>query len=860
MRRKATSIFILFFLFFSISICPVQAQTSDLVISEIMYDLEGSDGNREWVEVYNSGPEPVEVLIGTSRSAWRFFDGANHTLNLVQGTTTIASGEFFILADDGANFLLEHSGLTATVFDTVMSLNNSSSSVALSFDGGATQNIQANYDSIWGGAGTGYTLEKKNLNQDSSQANWQESGVAGGTPGLANSSGHSIEPPPDTGEEGGDDVDSDEITPVDTPATSSGSTSQVNSQLAWSKIIISEFLPNPQGSDEHEWIELYNSGIESVDLTGFALQDNSTHVFSIVDDSGMNTILMPDTYLVLDKSITAISLNNTGGDAVKLYSPIGELLEKIEYSDTAPEDKSFARDTSGFSWTTKLTPGQANIFVANEAPQAKIEIQSDDLSVGKKIVFSGEASADPEEGKLKYAWDFGDETSGDEVTENHTYQSAGSFLVKLKVSDSAGATGEISQIVEIKEIVKDIKLADVAPIDFVLTDLIISEFLPNPQGSDEGEWIELYNASDKEINLSGWQLDDEEGASRPFVFDKDTKIGSQSFLVIGREQSKLTLNNTNDSVRLLTPLGEVWQEIAYEKIPEASSYAWDKENGEWFVSPTPTPGQINLAVAMAGESEADIAKVYQVAETKDLEKNESIVVQGLVLNSPQASDTSLYLADYNNGQADYQNLLEVYNSAKDWPAIKIGEVITAKGKISKTGIIPRLKIKTQEDLLVDSATQEFNWPEAIEVDNLDQEMVGSFVSVKGIVTKKSGKSIYLATGQDEEPQLKVFVGPGLKDLDIQKGQELLTSGILTSVDNSLKLLVFDQKDILLSKAVLGEKVAADQTTEVKSNNTNFILGSNRSSVVKKVLLFLGAVLVLIIVGYITNKKRQSLSN
>jgi len=171
-----------------------------------------------------------------------------------------------------------------------------------------------------------------------------------------------------------------------------------------------------------------------------------------------------------------------------------------------------------------------------------------------------------------------------------------------------------------------------------------------------------------------------------------------------------------------------------------------------------------------------------------------------------------------------------------------------------------LKIKTQEDLLVDSATQEFNWPEAIEVDNLDQEMVGTFVAVKGIIVKKSGKSIYLATGQDDEPQLKVFVGPGLKDLDIQKGQELLTAGILTSVDNSLKLLVFDQKDILLSKAVLGEKVAADQITEVKSNNTNLILGSNRSSVVKKILLFLGAVLVLIIVGYITNKKRQSLSS
>ena len=856
MRRKATSIFILFSLFLGISIYPVQAQTSDLVISEIMYDLSGSDSDREWVEIYNSGSELVEVLTGSSRSAWRFFDGSNHTLTLVQGTTTISSAEFFILADDGANFLMEHPGLTATVFDTVMSLNNSSSTVAISFDGGMTQGIQAGYDSAWGGAGTGYSLEKINLSQESSQSNWQESGVMGGTPGLANSSGHGVEPPPDTG--GGDDGGGDDQTPPDNPAPSGGGTRQVDSQLSWSKIIISEFLPNPKGSDEHEWIELYNSGIESVDLTSFALQDNSTHVFTLADDIGINIVLMPGTYLVLDKSITGISLNNTGGDAVKLYSPIGELLEKIDYSDTAPEDKSFARDVSSFSWTAKLTPGQTNIFVANEAPQSKIDIEAEELVVGKKIIFSGASSSDPEEGKLKYIWDFGDETTGDEITENHTYESAGSFLVKLKVSDPVGAIGETSQILEIKETVKDIKLADVAPIDFKISDLIISEFLPNPQGSDEGEWIELYNASDKEINLSGWQLDDAEGGSRPFVFDKDIKIMPQDFLVIGREQSKLTLNNTNDSVRLLTPLGEVWQEVVYEKIPEASSYAWDKENGEWFVSSAPTPGQINAAVTEAAASETE--SVYQVAATKDLEKNESIVAQGLVLNSPQASDTSLYLADYTNGQADYQNLLEVYNSAKDWPAIKIGEVVTAKGKISKTGIIPRLKIKSLEDLLVDAVAAQFNWPEAIEIDNLDQEMVGSFVAVKGIITKKSGKSIYLAASQEDESQLKVFVSPGLKDLDIKKGQELLTAGVLTSVDNSLKLLVFDQKDVLLSKAVLGEKVETENTTESKSSGTNFILGSNRSAVVKKILLSLGGVLVLILVGYIANKKRQRLSS
>ncbi len=840
-------------LIFGHHILPVRADTSDLVISEIMYDVEGSDSDKEWIEIYNSGIEPVEVLSGSGRTAWRFFDGANHTLNLVQGTTTVASGEFFILTDDGQTFLAEHPGFVGTIFDTVMSLNNSSTTLALSFDGGTTQAIQVSYDSSWGGAGTGYSLEKINLSQDSNQSNWRESGIMGGTPGLANSSGHIVEPS-DPPVDGNDEEDNSDDTSSATSSGSSSGASQPVSQLAWRSIIISEFLPNPKGSDEHEWIELYNLGNEVVDLNSFALQDNSTHVFTLNNDQGANTILGPGAYLVLDKSITGISLNNTGGDSVNLYSPLGELLDKVEYNDTASEDKSFAKDSLGFSWTSEMTPGQVNVFVANQAPQAKIEIKSDILELGKKIIFSGASSSDPEEGKLKYAWDFGDETTGDEATENHTYESAGSFLVKLVVSDSSGLTSEASQVVEIKETVKDIKLVDVAPIDFKLSDLMISEFLPNPQGSDEGEWIELYNVSDKEINLAGWQLDDAEGGSRPYVFDKDVKIASQGFLVINREQSKITLNNSSDSVRLLTPLGEVWQEVAYEKIPEASSYAWDYANSEWFINTTPSPGEINIAAVI----EAELEKVYQVADSKDFEKNDSVMMQGLVLNNPQ-NNTSLYLADYSNGQIDFQNLVEVYNSSKDWPTIEVGEVAIVKGKISKIGIIPRLKIKNPSDLLVDSVSPGFSWPEAIEVDNLDKDMVGAFVAVKGIITKKSGKSIYLAANKDDEPTLKVFVQPGLKDLDIKKDQELLTAGVLTSVDNNLKLLVFDQKDVLLSQAVLGEKIEAENIVENKSADTNFILGSDRSSVVKKILWGLGGVLVLIVVGYVANKKRPHLS-
>ena len=136
----------------------VRASEVDLIVSEIMYDVSGADSGQEWVEIYNQGMEEVSL-----NSAWRFFDGSNHNINFYQGTSTIASQEYFILADNGANFLLAQPNYSGTVFDTVINLSNSSSSLALSFDEGVTYALEEYYDSAWGANGNGYSLEKIDL-------------------------------------------------------------------------------------------------------------------------------------------------------------------------------------------------------------------------------------------------------------------------------------------------------------------------------------------------------------------------------------------------------------------------------------------------------------------------------------------------------------------------------------------------------------------------------------------------------------------------------------------------------------------------------------------------------------------------
>ncbi len=136
---------------------PVLAQ---VVISEIMYDLKGSDTlngkSREWVELANVGGSAVAVATTT----WKFLDSvgsANHGLSLYQGTTTILPGGFAIIAADPQTFLADWPGFAGTIFGSSFSLVNSSATITLKSNA-TTVVDQVTYASTTGAAGDGNSL------------------------------------------------------------------------------------------------------------------------------------------------------------------------------------------------------------------------------------------------------------------------------------------------------------------------------------------------------------------------------------------------------------------------------------------------------------------------------------------------------------------------------------------------------------------------------------------------------------------------------------------------------------------------------------------------------------------------------
>jgi hypothetical protein len=103
-------------------------------------------------------------------------------------------------------------------------------------------------------------------------------------------------------------------------------------------------------------------------------------------------------------------------------------------------------DFQGASATTTRT---INV-IENHAPTASFTITPNPARTGQTVTFDGSSSSDPDGHDLRYTWDldndgFGDEFTHEEPTITHTYFSAGTKLVRLRVRDPVDASGDAEQ-------------------------------------------------------------------------------------------------------------------------------------------------------------------------------------------------------------------------------------------------------------------------------------------------------------------------------------------------------------------------------------------------------------------------------
>ncbi len=773
------------------------AAASDITFTEIMYNPSGTDTKTEWVEIFNAGADDVTLVEGSGNDSWRFNDGSNHTLTLAQGSLAIPSGGYAILASDAATFLDGHSGFSGTVIDTVLSLNNTSDTIKLSSDKGESFFGDVTYENTLGADGDGNSLQF-------SGGAWAAAAETPGA-GVAQQTQEQEQAQESSGSSGGGGSSSQ---------TSETTATQTNTpQGDPTKVKIVEIFPNPEGDENNEFIELWNNQDTSISLEGWKIADPS----KIKTLAGIT--LVPGEYYSLYRSLTGIALNN-GSETIYLYDNSGNLIDTHAYTSTI-EGYSLSYDIlkNMFLWTSAKTPSLANtITVPNEAPVPVITFRNNPVAPFETAYISGLESSDPDDDTLSYFWTVGGDArfqaSGPSFT--YAFDELGKHAIFLTISDGSRNTAA-SSVIDVMDAIDVVSLrseqstsgrdavsgAAASPSTTTTTgQIFIAEVFPNPAGADDAEWIELYNPNGFDIILDGWVIDDEEGGSRPHTIS-DRIIQAASYLTLGKEEIKLTLNNTSDEVRLYNADNVLIDEVLFDDVQEGEIYTKSDE-GFWYWSKgglDAVSGVDAFLQSVSAPFGVQAAVPYDIVDIdlpniRELELGTEVRVQGTVAVEPGVLAKTYFYITGSPG-------IQVYFSKKDWPKLALGDVVGIIGELAETGGEARLKVTAKEDITALYGSDP-PVPQEAATGDIGELMEGSLVILTGELVEKKGTSWFIDDGSGEA-KITFQTTAQIQKPAAQAGDWLQTTGLVSETASGYRVLPRYQDDI----RVLDETEAAE---------------------------------------------------
>ncbi len=288
------------------TLTPVFEPALDVVINEIHYHPNDSTNQKEFIEIYN--PD----IKARNLSGYEFSEGICFKF---PRATTIAPNEYIVIATDVSQY--EDNAYQVFQWEKSKLDNDGENLILQNPIGAIIDSVQYNDGIPWAllADGFGHSLEldyplpTDNVNP----ADWHASSPIDGTPGAQNSS----------------------------PC--------INSTQ---EIVINEINYNSSDSPTPgDWIELYNPGSTSVDLSDWGFYD-SENTFDIP----AGTVLQPDEFLVLVEDVSLFAgifphLNNEthyignfdfnlsgGGERISLLDNNKCLSDELTYDDDMPWD------------------------------------------------------------------------------------------------------------------------------------------------------------------------------------------------------------------------------------------------------------------------------------------------------------------------------------------------------------------------------------------------------------------------------------------------------------------------------------------------------------------------------------------
>lgn len=447
-------------------------------------------------------------------------------------------------------------------------------------------------------------------------------------------------------------------------------------------IVINEVMYDPIGAEvEGEWVEIFNNGTTSVDMSNWSIADQDSP-----NDPSDIDLLFPEGF-ILPAGAYAVIYTGSGANETDFSDNVAHLyMWKTSgmWSNTGDDvllknESSYGIDYIGYLDGSSVDPPPSELTWTGQNPSSEegnsISLHPNGLDIDSAL-----------------AWEESDPTPG---FHNAHLNDDSPNIISISHAPLNPRSSEIVTV--ISEVLDDYNIESVElwynindgmfnsiPMDydgtnysaqipgqsqgdvidyyinvtddahqtttsdhnkFAFSDssynVVVNEFLARPtrdwngdgSADNEDEWIELYNPRDTLVNLGGWKIDDSVGeSSSPYCIPQGCYLGSKEFLLYYRNETEVSLNDYGENVTLLNESDAVVDIYFYSSSDDdvaIGRYPDGSENWENFL--LPTPGMKNI---------------YSVDSLENL----SNIKINEFLPSPKSSSPTEWIELYNKGQ------------------------------------------------------------------------------------------------------------------------------------------------------------------------------------------------------------------
>lgn len=363
-------------------------------------------------------------------------------------------------------------------------------------------------------------------------------------------------------------------------------------------VIINEFLSNPV-DDNDDFIELLNVSNKFIDLSGWNISDKSS-----TSEDLPSFILRPGAYLIIyDEdaltnyatfgdalTIASLTLNNSD-DQIEIVNGTDTQIDFLAYEEAQSDGVSLelinpddpCRSLKNYIASVDpsgSTPGRENSVFDSVVDNIPPEILAVAVLSSTALDVSFNEALDETSAELigNYSID------GGIAVVSANLDGADDQLVHLVVDPLVSQEVRTLTINGVSDLCGNPMVNETAQFEYIETeeailgDVVINEFLSNPVNNSD-DFVELYNNSNKIIDIVGWNLSDETSTSEDFpsaiirpgeyliIYDEDATIDYSSF---GNSVTiaNLTLNNSEDQIEVVNGADVRIAFLAYEEAQE----------------------------------------------------------------------------------------------------------------------------------------------------------------------------------------------------------------------------------------------------------------------------------------------------